>query len=238
MGRQHRLDAHGVEQTGKRRGRDAIVPQLVEGVPQRHGRAGAVVLVGAQPAHSLPLLAEVDQVEKQAESVRDVRGLAERKPFDLVLVRLDQGRGGILPDLLREMAQVLDGRECLRPALLLRNRAQARGQEPDFASERVIHFGYCRRRNPNRVAQDSFFKSCGLPFGAEGPQLQRAEVALPSYQAGSATRCVALLPSYAGTPSTDSSARRKASSVGSTRSRWLDSCTSERCRITYSVSFS
>ena len=78
-------------------------------------------------------------MEKQAERVRDVRGLAERKPFDLVLVGLDEGRCGILPDLLREMAQVLDGREYPRTALLTRNRAQARGQEPDFSTECFIH---------------------------------------------------------------------------------------------------
>src|SRR5437879_132342 len=39
-------------------------------------------------------------------------------------------------------------------------------------------FWLLRRRNPNRVAQDSIFKSCGLSCGAERPQVLKAEVAL------------------------------------------------------------
>src|SRR5579864_1228357 len=187
-----------------------MVAEFAEGAAQRHGRARAVVLVSAQPAYALPFLAEVHEVEEQAEGVRHFRGLAEGRPLGFLLDRLEQLGCGILADALRKMAQVFNRREHARPALLLDNRAQARGEEPDFAAQCFVH--------------------------TRGAGILPASFGNSQITAGIAGKMPAL-PGYTVTASACSRARRSASKSGSTRKRWLDSWTSERWRITYSVSF-
>ncbi len=57
---------------GQFRGREDAAGRPAESPPQRHGSARLLLFVLPQPADALPLLAEVDQVEKEAEGVRNV----------------------------------------------------------------------------------------------------------------------------------------------------------------------
>ncbi len=173
VGRQHRLDADRGQQPPKRRRGNAVAAQLLEGVAQRHGRPGLLLLVGEQPANPLPLLAQVDQVEKQAESVRHLRSLDQRQAVDLLLVGSEPGGVRVLADFLGKLAQVLDRRENLRAALLAGHGAQARGQKPHLSPQRLVH-GFSPQSRPVAFAASSLQEvECGeLQFAHGGAVLQ------------------------------------------------------------------
>ena len=130
---------HGVEQLLDFRVGHLEAAEFNEGVAQRHRRARNLAVIGAQSAHALAFFAEVYEVKKKTEGVRNIRGRGNAKPLDLALVRVQKIGIDAKPNLLGEMPEVLDRLECLLAALFLNNRAEAGGQQTDFMSKRFNH---------------------------------------------------------------------------------------------------
>ena len=62
--------------------------QFAERVAQRHGRARSLPVMRAQAANPLAFLTKINEMKKQAESMRDVRGLLHGKAIDRALLGL------------------------------------------------------------------------------------------------------------------------------------------------------
>jgi hypothetical protein len=71
-------------------------------------------------------------MKKEAESVRDLGGLAIRKFADGRFLEFEELRIGVPSDLLGQTTQTLDRLEGLCSTLLLHNRPQACGEESHF----------------------------------------------------------------------------------------------------------
>ena len=78
-------------------------------------------------------------MKKEAESVRDLGGLAIRKFADGRFLEFEELRIGMLSDLLGEAAQMFDRLERLCSTLLLHNRPQACGEESYFLAQCLVH---------------------------------------------------------------------------------------------------
>ena len=88
VGGQHRLNVHGLQQLLDGRGGHPLPAQFAERVAQRHGRTRPLPVMRVQAADALAFLAKIDEVKKEAESMRDGRGLLHRKAIDRALLGL------------------------------------------------------------------------------------------------------------------------------------------------------